>query len=151
MSYTTTPENKSNAYGRSNWPKLILIYIVIGAILYAGVYYFVLAKKGTSYNQTQTVPAAVVPETQNKVTLSSDGFTPQTLTIKVGDSVTWINNSGGAATVNSDPHPIHTNYPPLNLGRFNDGEMLTLKFDKPGTYGYHNHVNPNQTGKIIVE
>lgn len=168
MNGTVTPENKPSGYGKSNWVKMILIYVVVGGLLYAGLYYFVLAKKGTGYNQTQvppvytqpsapvmtppqSSPAAVVPEAQNEVVLSAEGFGPQTLNIKTGESVTWKNGSGGTATVNSDPHPIHTNYPPLNLGRFNDGETLTLIFDKPGNYGYHNHLNPSQTGKIIVE
>lgn len=168
MDAVTTSENKSNAYGKSNWVKLIFIYLVIGGVLYAGVYYFVLSKNETGYNQTQTPPVnkeqsapataptqasptAAVPQTQNGVVLSSSGFMPQTLTIKAGETVTWENSSGGTATVNSDPHPIHTNYPPLNLGQFNDGGTLTLKFDKPGAYGYHNHLNPSQTGKIVVE
>jgi len=88
---------------------------------------------------------------QNVVTLTQSGFNPSTITIKVGDSVTWVNKSGQQATVNSNPHPTHTNYPPLNLGGFADGSSLTLTFPTPGTFGYHNHLNPSETGTIIVK
>ena len=74
-----------------------------------------------------------------------------TFLVTAGTKVTWTNSSGSIANVSSDPHPIHTNYPPLNLGKFDDGGSVSLVFDKPGTYGYHNHLIPSQTGKVIVE
>ncbi len=85
------------------------------------------------------------------VTISSSGFSPSTLTVKVGTKVTWVNKSGTIANISSVPHPVHTSYPPLNLGNFNDGESVSLVFDKTGTYGYHNHLNPSQTGTVVVE
>lgn len=166
----TPPETKPNAYGKNNLVKTLLIYLVVGGILYAGVYYFVLAKKGTDYNQmkspitanmidknipttpeTQASPTAVVTEMKNKVTLTAAGFSPILLKIKAGETVVWENTGGGLATINSDAHPAHTKYPPLNLGQFSIGQTLSLLFDQPGTYGYHNHLNPSQSGTIIVE
>lgn len=99
----------------------------------------------------QTSSPSSVPQGDDTVILTSSGFSPSTLTIKVGTTVTWVNKSGNAATVNSNPHPVHTDYPPLNLGGFQDGGTLSLVFNKPGTYGYHNHLNPSQKGTIIVQ
>lgn len=90
-------------------------------------------------------------EEQNMITLISAGFEPATLTIKAGDKVTWVNKSGADATVNSSPHPAHTDYPPLNLGTFSEGGTLVLTFDKVGTYKYHNHLNPGQFGTVVVQ
>jgi len=95
--------------------------------------------------------SGVMKQESSTVTLSATGFTPATLTIKAGTKVTWNNNSGEVATVNSDPHPVHTDYAPLNLGQFSDGGTLSLVFDKPGTYGYHNHFNPSQKGTVVVQ
>lgn len=146
-------------YGKRPLWQWIIIYAVIGAIIYGLIYYFVLAKKGNyNYNTPAASPAAtaIVPpgspvQTQNTITLSTSGFSPAVLTVKVGDKVTWINQSGQEATVNSSPHPAHTDYQPLNLGSFPDGGTLSLTFDKPGTYKYHNHLEPSQTGTIIVQ
>jgi len=125
----------------------IVTYLIIGAVIYAGIYYFYFAKK--SYNQP--VAPQQTAQAQSEVTLTSDGFSPATLTIKSGISVTWINKSGKIATVDSDPHPLHTAYSQLNLGNFADNKTLSLTFDKPGTYGYHNHLNPSNRGTITVE
>lgn len=85
------------------------------------------------------------------VKLTANGFEPKSLTIKAGTKVTWVNNSGGVATVNSDPHPVHTDYSPLNLGNFADGESVSLTFDKPGTYGYHNHLSASEKGTVTIK
>lgn len=86
----------------------------------------------------------------NNVTLTSSGFTPQSITVKVGTKVTWTNNSGTTATVDSAAHPTHLVYPLLNLGNFVSGETLSLVFDQPGTYKYHNHLDASQTGVVVV-
>lgn len=140
--------------------KAVLIITVL-AVIILGSIYFLRKSPSTSYptqntqSQTATTPTGSLPSgspsaTQNTVTLTQSGFQPTSLSIKAGDTVTWINKSGVPATVNSNPHPTHTDYPPLNLGQFSDGSSLTLTFPTAGTYGYHNHLNPSETGTIIV-
>lgn len=157
-----TKEEKTESYGKRPLWQWIIIYLVIGGIIYAGIYYFLSAKRGgVSYNQPgpQTQSATQQPspqttqspETQNAITLTANGFSPANLTVKSGTTVSWVNKSGNTATVNSDPHPSHTAYPPLNLGSFPDNGTLSLTFNQPGTYGYHNHLNPAEKGTIIVE
>ena len=98
------------------------------------------------------VSASTKPETSPvEIILGVDNFSSVTVTIKTGSKVVWTNKSGGMATVNSDPHPQHTDYQPLNLGRFSDGGTLELVFDKAGTYKYHNHLDASQAGTVIVE
>lgn len=148
-----------------------LIGIVILVVLVGGIYFLNKNITSTTTPSQTTTESAPVPTSgsqptspatstnqQNTVTLTQDGFSPTqdgfspaTLTIKTGTTVTWINKSGTVATVNSVPHPIHTTYSPLNLGSFPDGGTLSLSFDKPGTYGYHNHLNASQKGTIVVQ
>jgi plastocyanin len=85
------------------------------------------------------------------ITLTSSGFQPQTLTIKLGTRVIWINNSGTVGTVNSDNYPTNLLYPFLNFGQFNSGSSFSTIFSKTGTYTYYNFLNQSQKGKIIVE
>ncbi|HYK08971.1 MAG TPA: cupredoxin domain-containing protein [Candidatus Eisenbacteria bacterium] len=163
----TTSSSTTNGYGKRPLWQWILLYIVIGALIYGLVYYFVFANKGgypvgptvSPTSSTTTVsptameasPSSSVTQQRNAVTLTQNGFSPSVVTIKVGQTVTWTNKSGATATVNSDPHPTHTAYPPLNLGSFTDGGTLSLTFTKAGTYGYHNHFNPGEKGTIIVQ
>jgi plastocyanin len=85
------------------------------------------------------------------ITITDSGFQPNALTIKVGTKVTWVNNGNNVVSVASDPHPTHTNYPPLNLGKVATDGSVSLVFDKAGSYGYHNHLNASQTGTIVVQ
>ena len=71
-----TPSPSSKNYGR-NWTKLILIYLITGAILYAGLYYFFFAKNKTNPYRTNqaiyTTPSVSSPSpqiTQNVATAS---------------------------------------------------------------------------------
>lgn len=127
--------------------KLVIIFFVLGALVFAGIYYFSSGKKALQNSS----PAAAPSAEKNTIILNSNGFSPSTLTIKAGESIAWVNQSGKTATVDSDTHPTHTAYTPLNLGSFDDGATLSLTFDKAGSYGYHNHYNPSVRGTIIVE
>lgn len=169
----TTPQAHQNqssqkAYGKKPVWQWVAIYAVIGVVIYGLIYYFYLSKKqnspysSTSQNSdaTQTYPTAPTTDTSGTgnskaevvtITLTKSGFNPQKVTVKAGTKVTWINQSGGTATVDSADHPTHLKYPPLNLGSFANGGSLSLVFDKTGTYGYHNHLNSSQFGTVTVE
>lgn len=95
-------------------------------------------------------PSAVMQK-EAEVKLTADGFVPETITIKKGEKVVWTNNSGDTATVDSDNHPTHLLYAPLNLGAFQDGEKHELVFDKAGKYTYHDHFHPSRKGTVVVE
>lgn len=136
-----------------------LIFIFIGAI----VLLVFLRKTNTSapvpVSSTSPVspseqlaqPTLVIPTGTATVILTTNGFEPQTLTVKTKTQVIWKNETGADASINSSDHPTHMQYPPLNLGTFRSGESNSLVFDKPGIYGYHNHFNPEKTGIVIVK
>ncbi|OGM26233.1 hypothetical protein A2962_04325 [Candidatus Woesebacteria bacterium RIFCSPLOWO2_01_FULL_39_61] len=166
------PESPSSqkAYGKKPMWQWVAIYVVIGVVIYGLVYYLYLSKRQTNpystesqnSNVSQTNPTSGQTTTSGNandqtnqeevnVTLTKSGFSPQTITISQGAKVIWTNESGTTTTVNSADHPTHLKYPPLNLGSFTNGESLSLVFDTPGTYGYHNHLNASQFGTVTVE
>ncbi len=89
------------------------------------------------------------------VEMRASQFQPSTLTIKVGESVTWINRDSYAHTVTSDAGGS-----PLDSPTLGPKESWTYTFSDPGTYAYH--CTPHayrdgsgeyrgMTGRIIVE
>lgn len=142
---------------KSRW---IISGVIIIVLILGGAFLFINSNKTTNAPETTSSitqsPTTTTEEANNsektvEVTLTTEGYSPASITIDKGTKVIWTNNTTQEATVNSDPHPFHTNYPPLNLGNFNNGEKLELIFDKTGTYGYHNHFNSSQRGTVVVK
>lgn len=137
-----------------NTMKKALTVIIILAILILtfGLVYKFGVQKNTPPEKINLNPSAKITPTKTiSITLTESGFEPNEITVPVDSKVIWINESGQLATVDSNPHPIHTEHSELNLGEFGDGEKISLIFRQPGTFKFHNHYNPDQGGKIIVE
>lgn len=88
---------------------------------------------------------------QNLVNIFSNGFIPKSITIKLGDTITWTNVDTENHNVSSDNHPTHLLNPFLNLGMIKPSESKTLTPQKAGTFTYHDHLNPSLTGSITVQ
>lgn len=132
---------------------ILIILVLVGAGIFLLGNNNKQANKNISTTPMPTVNQATGNEnaTEATVTVANSGFEPQSLTVKIGTKVVWMNKSGAEATVNSAQHPTHLVYPPLNLGQFAQDSSVSLVFDKPGEYKYHNHLNPTQFGSITVE
>ena len=111
------------------------------------------------------------------VDITSDGFSPQTVTIQRGGTVTWINRMESTAWVASAMHPTHTQYPGVEYGEgssyqgsqgceaqgvqkegafdscegISTGEAFSFTFNEVGEWRYHNHFSPSMTGLVVVE
>ena len=85
------------------------------------------------------------------VSLTDAGFEPQTVNVKVGAKVEWMNNTNQTGNVSSAMHPTHLIYPALNLGDFEPGNSVSLVFSEAGSYKYHDHLNPSKFGTVVVE
>ncbi len=85
------------------------------------------------------------------VQYASGGFLPKELTVKVGTTVTFTNQSDGGMWVASAVHPTHQLLPGFDqLSSVAKGGTYEYQFVKVGTWKYHNHVNASDTGTVIV-
>ncbi len=104
---------------------------------------------------TPTTNEASNTTSTTTVTVTSEGFSPATVTIKVGDTVQWKNESDATVYVAPDTHPSHTKYAGTwdddGTGRIGSGETYSFTFPKAGTYTYHDHLRSVRTGAVIVE
>ncbi|MDO8492516.1 MAG: cupredoxin domain-containing protein [bacterium] len=86
------------------------------------------------------------------VTYTSNGFSPDSATIKVGDTVTFVNQSDGSMWLASSPHPVHTDYPEFDEKEaVANGGSYKFTFSKAGSWAYHNHLSPGKRGTIVVQ
>lgn len=96
----------------------------------------------------------------NIVTNTDSGFSPNAITIHKGEIVTWKNESSQPVWPASALHPTHDVYPAKGgcIGSAFDvckgiekGESWSFVFDFIGTWKYHDHLNPNHFGTVIVK
>jgi len=82
---------------------------------------------------------------QNKIEIKDFAFNPQTITVKSGDKITWINRD-------EEPHTV------VSVGKkfqrssgLDTDQEFSIIAGAPGTYEYFCSVHPKMTGTIVVE
>ncbi|MDP2684915.1 MAG: hypothetical protein Q8P20_07830 [bacterium] len=143
--------------GQKNTLMIVIIILVVagGALL---AWYFLQEDEAintnTATNTTTTnttLNTAVEKPVKNTVWIMDGSFNPSVVTVKVGDTVTWVNKDDIDRQVASDPHPTHTALPDLESNALSVSDVYTFTFDEVGTWFYHDHLNPIQKGTVIVE
>jgi len=85
------------------------------------------------------------------VEYTNTGFVPETITVKEGQTVLFINKSNNSMWVASDSHPSHQILPEFDqLTKVGINEIYSYTFLQDGSWKYHNHVKPRDGGVIIV-
>jgi len=97
---------------------------------------------------------AFLSPTLNKkhvVELRQDGFYPEEIIIRQGDTVAFITIAGKSFWPASNIHPAHTIYPEFDPKEsISPEDSWSFKFTEPGLWKYHDHIQANHTGKITV-
>ena len=84
-------------------------------------------------------------DTKNKIEIKDFMFNPPTITVKSGETITWINRD-------EEPHTI------VSVGKkfqkssaLDTDQEFSITAGAPGTYEYFCSVHPKMTGTIVVE
>lgn len=117
----------------------------------------------TSTDQVATDTASLGSDIVGEVTVTytDAGFSPATVTINKGQTVRWVNQSGGPMWVATALHPTHEVYPGSDIDKCGSGadifdqcantDSYVFTFNEIGEWGYHNHVQAGKFGKVIVQ
>lgn len=85
------------------------------------------------------------------VVYDAQGFSPKSITVKVGSTVSWVNKGTQGMWVASAMHPTHQLLPGFDqLKSVSNGGTYEYTFVKVGTWKYHMHLNPSDTGTVVV-
>jgi len=94
---------------------------------------------------TTAVAAGSVLAADTEVTIANLSFDPRTVTIDVGDAVTWSNDDSTAHNATADDG---SNCCTQNIAA---GESMSITFLVAGTYAYHCTIHPQMTGTVVVQ
>lgn len=139
---------------------VIVVVVIVGVVVWAingsnnGSYSSAPIANQTDQNQNvqgaPTPATSVAPKTMT-VTYTDSGFSPSTIMINQGDTVTFVNQSSRRMDVASDPHPLHTDYPGFDEKEGSGpGASYSFTFDRIGQWSYHNHNMPRDKGTVNV-
>src|SRR5215472_9912759 len=82
---------------------------------------------------------------QNRIEIKDFAFNPQTITVKSGEKITWINRD-------EEPHTVVSVEKQFKKSTALDTDQeFTVVAGSPGTYTYYCSVHPKMTGTIVVE
>jgi len=91
------------------------------------------------------VTAADQPAAANaEVKIDNFSFGPQTVTVPVGATVTWINHD-------DIPHTVVSTDGVFKSKVRDTDEKFSYTFTKAGTYPYYCTIHPKMTGKVVVQ
>ncbi|NUP52746.1 MAG: cupredoxin family copper-binding protein [Catenulispora sp.] len=90
-------------------------------------------------------PRAAVAASSHSIQIVGFAFAPQSLTISVGDSITWTNQDEAPHTVTTTSGPQSISSPMLSKG-----QSFTFSFTAPGTYSYYCAVHPDMRAQVVV-
>jgi plastocyanin len=104
----------------------------------------VLAFSIVGYGSVQAAAPAAVSHAAKQITIQNFAFSPATLTVPVGTTVTWTNKDSAGHTVTSDTGAWS------DSGTLDTGKSFSFTFKKAGKFTYHCAIHPSMTATIIV-
>lgn len=114
----------------------IVLRIVAGGLALAA-----LAATGNMKARAEAKDTAAA---KNAVKIDNYSFTPQSITVPVGTTVTWTN-------ADDVPHTVAATDLAFHSKAMDTDEQYSHTFDAPGTYKYFCTVHPKMTGTVVVE
>lgn len=146
----------------------LILLLVLAVVVGVGYWWWQNGVGVSFFGGSKPVSKPVAPTGADSSAIASDKivsfngatFEPSILTIKVGETATFRNDSAGQVWPASAMHPTHKVYPATG-GCINSafdackglmpGESWSFKFDEVGSWKYHDHLNPTRFGTVVVE
>ncbi len=84
------------------------------------------------------------PKPEEQVKIDNFSFIPETLTVKAGTTVTWVNKD-------DVPHTVVSITKKFSSQVLDTDDKYGHAFNDPGTYEYYCSVHPHMKAKVIVQ
>ena len=88
------------------------------------------------------VDAGTVLAADRDVSIAGFAYSPRTVTVNVGDTVTWTNDDAQTHTATSGSA--------WNTGDIGNGESRSITMRRSGTFDYICAIHPTMTGRVVV-
>jgi plastocyanin len=127
----------------------IFVAVVVGLLLVGGSVFGIVLTANEAVNQAS---ASAIPSGTVAIGVNG-GFSPETIKVRKGQSVTWVNRDGrrGHQIKAADDAASASLTGFGTTERLSKGESYAYIFDKPGTYHYYDVFGSSENvGTVIV-
>jgi len=132
---------------------IALTAIVLGLIVSPAIAFNEAEAMKKSETLVETISTSSMVKTVMIVGHEDPLFVPQTVHLKIGDSIKFINQDGQDGGLAHDVVSVEqSGVPNSNFRGYlpNVGDTFTVKFSEPGTYSYIDSIFPEMQGTIVV-
>ena len=119
-------------------PKALLIFVLLLASTMIGC----IGGDDDDTSSETTDDDGETPQSNN-IDITGFAFSPETLTISVGDTVIWTNKDSTTHTATADGE--------FDSGNLGNGDTFSHTFTTAGTYTYYCKIHTSMTATIVVE
>ncbi len=145
----TTSKRKSTGYSRSysHHEQNSFLIIVGGGFVIIAMIFLLMNGGRTAYDKVSAKSSPTVEELRQNakiVTMRNIEYDKNIINVKVGETVTWVNEDAVSHTATADDGSFNTQL-------LAQGEKASVTFTKKGSYPYHCTVHPNMRGTVVVE
>lgn len=124
------------------WYKAVLIGVLTVATLIG-----IIAGRMQTTQSAPAIPTAVAtvvaPPLRGQIAILSTRFLPSTVTIRVGETVTWVNRD-------TRTHGPVADNSAFSSGALSPGQRFSWTPSRAGTYPYADFLDPSLRGTIVV-
>lgn len=133
-------KNSQSVLFRYKTPLVLMGFVVL--VLVVGI-----SRRGG----IQTMMPQQVSKGAQTVVLREEGYDPATVTVTKGTTVIFTSTRNEAFWPASDLHPTHDIYPEFDPKEpIEASKSWSFRFDKVGSWKYHDHLFPYYRGTITV-
>lgn len=123
--------------------KLIICFVIISLLIAIASFTGCKGQSSSTHSDSVTLVTNTAPKNAIIVIIECYNFHPKDITIKVGDTVTWINKDYYNHTVTEKSGVFDS-------GNIASTKKFSLAFNKEGVYEYFSKKNTLQKGSITV-
>lgn len=141
---------------------IIGVIVVVLVLLVGSIVFLSVGEKESGNKKSNSIPPSTLSNNKPSITnekAPSQGsaqthtvkiqgfkFSPESLTIKEGDSVVWTNEDSAAHTATSTSAPES-----FDSDRLEKGDSFSFTFTEAGAYSYICNIHPSMKASITVQ
>ncbi len=140
--------------------------LILGILVLAVCAYLIIWQTTNSTETESTNVTSILSNKTYLVRITNEGFLPSRIQIIRGDTLVFSNEQSTLSWPASDFYPLNQEYPGSDVRKcgtaeqplifdackgLDKDEQWRFRFMHAGTWGFHDHLNTNFTGSILVK